>query len=267
MFWVRFRSSVILMAIAILALVFGGWVLFGVVLFISLVGMMELNRILDIHKSIPAFLGYLACILFQTAIFFEKDEWLFAITVGFFLVLMIGYVLCFPKYVSNQITMVFFSFFYCAVMLSYLCQVRALDGGAYLVWLVLVSSWGSDTCAYLVGASIGKHKIIPKLSPKKSLEGYIGGVAGAALIGVIFAEVFREQLTIFTNPVVACGVIGAAGSVLSQIGDWAASAIKRNHDIKDYGTLIKGHGGVMDRFDSVIFTAPMVYYLIVLLAK
>ena len=101
------------------------------------------------------------------------------------------------------------------------------------------------------------------LSPKKSVEGCIGGVVGAALIGLGFAAAFQSHLNAIGNPLVALPVIAACASILSQFGDLAASGIKRQHEIKDYGTLIPGHGGVMDRFDSVIFTAPAVYLLLV----
>jgi phosphatidate cytidylyltransferase len=111
----------------------------------------------------------------------------------------------------------------------------------------------------------GKHKIAPKLSPKKSLEGCIGGVVGAALLGVIYAAITKNRMIGIDNPYILFATIGAASSVISQIGDLAASAIKRNHEIKDYGTLIPGHGGILDRFDSIIFTAPIVYYLAVFL--
>ena len=94
----------------------------------------------------------------------------------------------------------------------------------------------------------------PVLSPKKSIEGGIGGVVGAALLGYLYG-------TFFTPSAMGCAVFCAAGAVLSQIGDLAASAIKRNHNIKDYGHLIPGHGGILDRFDSVIFTAPVIYIL------
>ena len=111
----------------------------------------------------------------------------------------------------------------------------------------------------------GKHKLAPVLSPKKSIEGAVGGVAGAALVGLVYAVIIgklgisqRELLWVFP-------VISAIGAVISQVGDLAASAIKRNFGIKDYGRLIPGHGGIMDRFDSVVFTAPMIYYLAVLL--
>lgn len=261
MFWVRFRSSCIIAACAVLALVLGGNVLFGVILVISLIGMMEMYRVLDIHRSLPGALGYLACIAYDFLLFFGQEAHRTELFIAFFLILMLGYVFTFPKYRSEQITMVFFGFFYVAVMLSYVWQLRLCDGGAYLVWLVFIGSWGSDTCAYLVGRKLGRHKIVPKLSPKKSVEGCIGGIVGAAALGALFAAVFAEKLTIFSNPVLACALMGAASSVISQLGDWAASAIKRNYDVKDYGKLIPGHGGIMDRFDSVIFTAPVIYYL------
>jgi phosphatidate cytidylyltransferase len=140
-----------------------------------------------------------------------------------------------------------------------------LQDGAILVWLIFIGAWGSDTCAYCVGMLLGKHKVAPKLSPKKSVEGCIGGVVGAALIGFLYATVFQNNIQGIDQPQLIFAIIGAASSVISQIGDLAASAIKRNHNIKDYGTLIPGHGGILDRFDSIIFTAPIVYYLAVLL--
>ena len=107
---------------------------------------------------------------------------------------------------------------------------------------------------------IGKHKMSPVLSPKKSVEGAVGGVVGAALLGAIYAAAVGSHLEA-ENPIIAYTVICAVGALISMVGDLAASAIKRNHSIKDYGTLIPGHGGILDRFDSVIFTAPVIYYL------
>ena len=98
----------------------------------------------------------------------------------------------------------------------------------------------------------------PVLSPKKSIEGAIGGITGAALLGMIYGAIIGAPLQIYA-------FICAVGALISMIGDLAASAIKRNQEIKDYGTLIPGHGGILDRFDSVIFTAPVIYYLSVLL--
>ena len=147
-------------------------------------------------------------------------------------------------------------------MLSYLYSVREGNNGAYTVWLIFLCSWGSDTCAYLAGVAFGKHKMAPVLSPKKSVEGAVGGVIGAAALGAIYATIFSSNITMSINPVVGFAIICAVGALISMVGDLAASAIKRNHDIKDYGKLIPGHGGIMDRFDSVIYVAPVIWILL-----
>ena len=160
-----------------------------------------------------------------------------------------------------------FSFLYAPVLLSFVYLTRECETGIYLVWLILISSWGCDTCAYVVGKLIGKKHIFPELSPHKSLEGCIGGVAGAALIGGLYAHFFVEAA--FPDQIITWTIafICAAGAVMSMVGDLAASAIKRNHNIKDYGKLIPGHGGIMDRFDSMTVTAPMTYFLSELFQK
>ena len=137
----------------------------------------------------------------------------------------------------------------------------------YMVWMILISAWGCDTCAYAVGMLIGKKKIFPVLSPKKSLEGCIGGVLGAALIGGLYGYFFVEKMFPEQRVSLLIAFICGAGAIMSMVGDLAASAIKRNHNIKDYGKLIPGHGGIMDRFDSMIVTAPMIYFLTILLFR
>ena len=133
--------------------------------------------------------------------------------------------------------------------------------GKYLVWLIVLSSWGCDTCAYCTGMLLGKHKLVPVLSPKKTIEGAVGGVAGSAVLGYVYAGFFGQNMLEITNPCLACALACGVAAVISQVGDLAASAIKRNHDIKDYGKLIPGHGGVMDRFDSALMVAPLVYII------
>ncbi|HWT74198.1 MAG TPA: phosphatidate cytidylyltransferase [Mobilitalea sp.] len=264
MFRTRLVSGIILLVIAIAVLVFGGNILFVTLFLISLIGMMELYRVVKMNKSFPGILGYVAGVIFYLLLYFNLDKYQTMFFILYLLMLMFAYVFTFPKYTIEQIAVTFLGLFYVSVMLSYIYQVRMLEGGALIVWLIFIGAWGSDTCAYMVGILFGKHKVAPKLSPKKSVEGCIGGVAGAALIGAVYATIIQSHLTEFTNPQLIFAVIGGASSVISQIGDLAASAIKRNHDIKDYGTLIPGHGGILDRFDSIIFTAPIVYYLTVL---
>ncbi len=273
-FLVRFRSAVILTVIAVAAIVLGEYTLLGVLCIVSLIGLMELYRAVGVNKSSAGLTGYLACAAWYGVLLYKMingakiteviDSNTLAITAGAFLILLLAvYVLSFPKFKSEQVTTIFFGFFYVAVTLSYIFLVRMLPGGAYTVWLIFIGSWGADTMAYLVGRKIGRHKIVPVLSPKKSLEGFIGGVLGAVLIGVIYALVFKSNLTDnFPNPVLSFAAIAGVSSVVSMIGDLAASAIKRDKDIKDYGKLIPGHGGILDRFDSVIFIAPIVYYLL-----
>ncbi len=262
MFKERLISGIVMMAILIAAMMLGGYVLFGLVLFISVVGMYELYKLVQMQWTLPGLLGYIVCVAYYALIHFELEEYVFPLVLGFLLLTMVLYVCSFPKYKATQMMAVFFGLFYVAIMLSFMYRLRILENGAYLVWLVFVGSWGSDTCAYCVGRLIGKHKAFPVLSPKKSWEGCIGGVVGAALIGLIYAAVFQDKLTSIPSPMLSFAIIGAASSIISQVGDLAASAMKRDHDIKDYGHLIPGHGGILDRFDSVIFTAPVVFYLL-----
>ena len=265
MFKTRLLSGIVLVAAALVLIITGGDVLLFSTLLISYIGMFELYRIFHVEKELPGIVGYLAATVFYCNLKWAFLPDLMVVVLGFLMALMFVYVFTYPKYKTEQMLAVFFGVFYVAVMLSYVYQTRMLTAGAYIVWLIFLCSWGCDTCAYCAGMLLGKHKMAPKLSPKKSVEGGIGGIVGAALLGAIFAVAANKITGAGVNPAqyaVICGV----GGMISQIGDLAASAIKRNHDIKDYGKLIPGHGGILDRFDSVIFTAPIIYYLATFLA-
>ena len=277
MFWVRLRSSIILTAILIFFMVIGGLPLFLALAVVTYIGMMEYYKAVGIEKTGLAIGAYILCALYLALVWFGThnfgfvsvllwtDNWTLAFIMLSLSVLFAVYVLTFPKFNDRQMVYAFFGLIYVAVALSFIYKTRAMQDGAYLVWLIFLCSWGSDLSAYSFGMLFGKHKLTPILSPKKSIEGAVGGVAGAAILGTVYALIFKDHLTEFSNPVLFVAILCAVGSVIAQIGDLAASAIKRNHDIKDYGTLIPGHGGILDRFDSVIFTAPIVYYLITVL--
>lgn len=258
MFLTRLKSGIVLMAITIALLVYGGYPLFFVITGISLIGLFELYRTVGMEKTLPAVVGYISSIVIDILILDNYHEHLLMWLIFTLMVLMACYVIAFPKFDSNQMLMIFFGLIYVTVMLSFVFKVRFVKDGILLVWLIFIGAWGSDTCAYCVGKLIGKHKMPSKLSPNKTIEGCVGGIIGAALLGFIFAVIFFKDKNIWWE----LPIIGAASSVISQIGDLTASAIKRNHDIKDYGKLIPGHGGILDRFDSIIFTAPIVYYLV-----
>ena len=145
-------------------------------------------------------------------------------------------------------------------MLSCLLRLRLLGNlGPALVFLPLAISFGSDTFALFAGMLCGKHKLAPKVSPKKTVEGAIGGLIGG-VIGVTLLHLIASSLgrIILQSPLQIL-VYGIVGSAISQIGDLSFSVIKREFGVKDYGNLLPGHGGILDRFDSVTFAAPAVW--------
>lgn len=260
MFKTRLLSGILLVIIALVTIITGGDVLFATILAISLIGMTEIYKILEINNKMLGGVGYAAAIAYFALIRFGMTDMVTMLTIAFLIVLMAVYVFTYPKYRSEHIMLAFFGLFYVAFMLSYVYQIRMLEQGAFLVWLVFLCSWGCDTCAYCVGVLFGKHKMAPVLSPKKSVEGGVGGVVGAALLGAVYAVAINHFAGVEANTLMYALICGVGG-MISQVGDLAASAIKRNHDIKDYGKLIPGHGGILDRFDSVIITAPIIFYM------
>lgn len=274
---VRVISGIVLVVLALVTILSGGPVLAATLFLISLIGFFELSRAAGIHtqgKQVNALeaMGYAAVCAYYGLLYFGKsfmmqEQWnvcLFLSVILTLMAMMFVYVFTFPKYHASQVMAAFFSFVYAPVMLSCIYLTRALPYGIYLVWMIFISSWICDTCAYFAGVTLGRHKLTPKLSPKKSVEGAIGGVLGSAAVGALFGYFMVEHVIADQKVTWVFALIGAVGACISQVGDLAASGIKRNHEIKDYGRLIPGHGGIMDRFDSVIFTAPMVYLLSVL---
>ena len=261
-FVTRLISGVILVLLALLIICSGGWILFFAALILSLIGMSELYRALGIRtQTRPDRLelcGYLAAAVYYVFIGLlpERAGWLGILAA---LIVILGlYVFTFPAYNVDQIIKLVFGVLYVSVMLSCVYLIRVMNSGQYLVWLIFLAAWGSDTCAYCAGMLFGKHKMTPVLSPKKTIEGAVGGLAGAVILGMLYGMFTTGQAVEYM-------LICLAGAAVSMIGDLAASAIKRQTGIKDFGTLIPGHGGVLDRFDSVIFTAPVVYLMALLL--
>ena len=271
----RIISGIFLVLIALVTLITGGYVLLGVTYFLAMCSFYELARACGFHgdenggkiNMIEVF-GYAVITFYYVLLGVSGSHLAIVMCIVLALIaLMFVYVFAFPKFRSEQIMSAFFCIMYGPVMLSFIYLTRELPQGRYIVWFIFISSWVCDTAAYVFGRLFGKHKMAPILSPHKSVEGGIGGVFGSGLFGGLYALLVIKPASAVEVPhlIIYCVIISAVGAAISEIGDLAASAIKRNHDIKDYGKLIPGHGGVMDRFDSVIFTAPITFAMAVLL--
>jgi len=153
---------------------------------------------------------------------------------------------------------------YIPLMLVFMSIIRnRFQHGAILIWYVFVAAWGSDIFAYFIGRKFGKHKYT-EISPKKSIEGCVAGVLGAVALSVIFT-IFINSIFNMSISLIMVSIITVILSIIGQIGDLAASSMKRHCGLKDFGELIPGHGGMLDRIDSVIFILPFAYILLGLL--
>lgn len=271
MFVKRLLSGVVIITVMGIAFAFGGYLLSALLMLISIIGYFELVKALCSEtekRSIngPDLIAVVSIVLYYMAINFSSDTTYLIIGIGGFMVLeLVWFVVKFPLYSSDRIVRTVFSVLYCPVMLSFIYMIRELEGREFLVWMVLISSWGCDTLAYCVGSLLGKHHPFKELSPKKSTEGCIGGIIGTAILGLIFGILYVKRFMpvqyIEWKIALICGV----GALMGMVGDLAASGIKRNNNIKDFGHLIPGHGGIMDRFDSMILCGPAAYILTYLL--
>lgn len=250
--------SGLIMAPLLVLLYFGGYPLMIAAFIIGIFGLYEFYKGFKAVGARPCFtVGYVMTFALYAMFIWHLDDrfWPLWLT----LVVMAGFVSCLYDFenrtlydgvatVTGVIYVVFFSF-----------HVVLIDATPHsiLIWTVVLSAFGSDIFAYFTGRALGKHKLAPNLSPKKTIEGSAGGVLGAVILCGLFAF-------FFARPYLAHAlIIGFFASIISQFGDLTASSFKRKMGIKDYGNLIPGHGGILDRFDSVLFTAPFVYYYIV----
>lgn len=286
----RIISGLIIAVLIIVLGLVGSYPMWMMYLFCSVIGYMELTAVLcgsasakkkeTVRKwnSVPdliAMPGLVLTVLYYAGLMYiewryglvnaeqmasASDFWTMMILALDFLLTMVIYVYTFPRRKSSHATGAVFSFLYMPVMMAFVCRTRNLFHGIFLYLLIFICASVSDVCALAVGMAIGRHKLAPVLSPKKTIEGAIGGIAGSTLVSCLLALVV-QYFDKESGLVPVFLLIGICGSIIGQTGDLAASAIKRNKGIKDYGTLIPGHGGIMDRFDSILLTAPVIYYL------
>jgi phosphatidate cytidylyltransferase len=279
-FLTRLLSGIVLIAMLFFVLYKGGNVLFFVCITLSICGLIELFQVLGLQKSGLSYIAYIFTIFYYVMVAFYQKNGILLFLIVFLLLLLMFYVLSYPEYHIKEVAITFFSIIYVAVTFSFIYLIRIIENtGIYFVWLIFIASWGSDTCAYCIGMLFGKHKLSPILSPNKTIEGMVGGIIGAGILGFLYSFILNRvninvNMPFLTNSIniyldiplssIQVGIACAIGSIISMIGDLTASAIKRDYSVKDYGNIIPGHGGVLDRFDSVIFTAPALYFILIL---
>ncbi len=258
----RVVSSVVGLPILIFVVYVGGIVLQCAIFALAFVGMYELYNAISQKNLYIHYVGYFFTALYALILPYFSGFIATVLFAAFIVTLLICMVILYEKLRLRDVLVTLFGFFYVAFLISFIYLVRSHSYGNFFVWLIFISAWGSDTFAYLIGRKYGKHKLYESLSPKKTVEGAAGGVAGATLIGFIYAvaiKLFNPDVDI--DIILYFAIVCFVCSIFSQFGDLAASAIKRYTNIKDFGNLIPGHGGILDRFDSLLFTAPGVYFV------
>lgn len=257
----RIVTALIGLPLLIAIVNYGGLPLIIMLIILSLVGLNELYVAFAQHNKAIHFVGYLFTVVYYFSMaYFGVSSWLLIELTLFIIAVQSCLVLFYKKIPLTESVATIYGFFCVSFLLSFIYLVREHEMGRYYVWLIFTSSFGCDTFAYLTGVTFGKHKLPNTPSPSKSVEGLIGGVLGAALVGWLYGLFISKVLNVpEIHIIISSTIISIFGAIFSIIGDMAASAVKRHTHIKDFGKIFPGHGGVMDRFDSVIITAPIVY--------
>ncbi len=256
----RILTGLVLVLVLVLVLLSNVYVITGAVAVISLAGLFEFYKATGIKDSPSlSFLGYatgLAAVLGG----YIQSRWLLPVIYLFMFALFIIMLKEHKKISVNQVGLTIFSIIYIPVFLSTLIDIYRLENGIYYLWIVFIGAFMTDTFAYFCGYFFGKHKLCPNISPKKTVEGSVGGSICSVVILLLYGLLINK-FGIKVN-YIKLAILGILIAIISQIGDLTASVIKRKYGVKDYGTIFPGHGGILDRLDSIIATAPLVYIYI-----
>lgn len=263
-----FTTVIGLPAVVAIIIFANNYIVDAIIALIAIISLHEYFNAVS-KKSTPIrWVGYAVCIsiAFIHIIPVEYLKLYIPVTISFVsIVLFLHVILSEMKIDFKDVVYSFFGIIYAPIFLMYLAVIRGMDNGKVLIWYVFIASWATDIFAYLFGRYLGKHNF-SKISPHKTIEGCLGGILGASTVGIIYTYVINQYLGL-NYSLVFVAIIIAILSVISQIGDFAASCIKRFVGIKDYSELIPGHGGMLDRIDSLLFIAPFAYILFTLIMQ
>ena len=261
----RLISAVVLVAILLAAVFFTpGWVFALLVCALTFMVMYELTNVVGL-KSKPAVVitNYIFAAVFMFMCHFMHPMFYYPVIIVYCIALSIICVLDNKRVKFTDVCASVFIVIYSVVFLLHLVFIRRLDNGIAVLFMALLGAYITDTGAYFTGMAIGKHKLIPAVSPNKTVEGAIGGVVSTLVCFMIYGGILTSIG--YTINFLLMGLLAITCGVVAQFGDLTASVMKRSFDVKDFGNLIPGHGGMVDRVDSLMFVAPVVYYFITFL--
>lgn len=244
----RYIGSLIVIPI-IIGLLLGGLTLKAIMLIITVLSLFEFSYALDQKKiNVNKYI-----VIFFTIIYYSINFKYTNILIFLFIIVLLFYTLN-QKYNIVDISLNFMSIFYIVIPFSFICILN--DINSYLSWIIFLCAWTTDTMAYFIGKSFGKHKLNERISPNKTIEGFVGGVLTCCIVITSYGTIFSNELNI---PLLHLVILSIGIGIVGQIGDLIASSIKRFVGIKDFSKLISGHGGVLDRFDSILLISIVVF--------
>ncbi len=260
----RTKSSIILSIILIAIICINNKIVDTIlVVAIAVIGMYEYEKSLkNVGYNVIPFVGYISCFFIGfIGMNIPNEIELTIIKIGiplFVIGMFIFTILSNMKYSFYEIGLTILSILYIPLLFSFIKSILLLEGGRIVLCYLVIGAFGSDVFAFLIGTKFGKRKLCEKISPKKTVEGAIAGVFGVVILFVIMTLMFNNFCNTSYN-ILAVLILGVAASVVGQFGDLAASTIKRKCNVKDFGNIIPGHGGILDRCDSIMFVAPIIY--------
>lgn len=256
----RILSALVGIPLLIFIVFKGGIYLLLAVFLLMLLGLLEFRKIIKkSHGKALTILLWLGAFLFPLA-FLINYQFIIALLFFYLLFSYFCYLIYYPKYSPLDLSFTLLGVIYVCWGFFHLILLRELDTGFWLVMYVFIMVWSTDSGAYFTGIYLGKHKLAPLISPKKTWEGFWGGL----ITSVITAYIFTISLPASVNPGKILLYISPAVSIAGQLGDLFESSLKRFAQIKDSGKIIPGHGGILDRFDSALWAAPVTYYLYII---
>jgi len=258
MLYLRVISAVVGIPIVIGSVYYGGhWYALFLLLVVNL-GVFEYNHLLRNNGyNAYAFFGFSGVSLFLAALYFERIDLIYPLIMVIFFFLFTAVLFNMNKMSLADSAISLWGIIYIGGMGGYLLLLRMLPEGAVYTYILLAGVWTHDTFAYFIGIKWGMHKFAPGISPNKSVEGSIAGIIGTIAIFFSVAILFPGLIPVNPGPAI---ILALGISVFAQLGDLFESALKRQLQVKDSGNIIPGHGGILDRFDSLLLSAPLVYY-------